>query len=565
MSKHDKRSDIKNDSISNSDVRSNSKPYNKGKSGGSNRNKSNDRSRDKRQSEYNSLNNRDASACKMRYDDVRSNDISWWNRTPLYSDVTRVPFNRIYGGGIKTKGLTGVSDIGLGQFTDFDYPLSGIMSLRFVPTIGYAEDSESPVNRAFKSLYGDIYSKTTGAMQFQQLDLANFVLSMSSIATMIAHIKRALGVSQLYSSKNYFYPRGLITSMGMDPNTIIGHQDEIRYKLNNAILSFNNLKIPDFMSIFKRQYGLAHNVYCDADDQRAQLYVFVPTGIWEYDDTDPTIPLVYKDYTGVDECLEGINSALEKWRNSSDLGLISGSIQRAYKDANFVQLDYVKDTDVVIPTVDRNIMWQVENCHVFNPGYLRDWKFIANDPVNNLIIYKPWMSYSGTTPKDTFCQYYTDYMLRSFDGNESDEFIMEATRLGVVWSDVLIDNAHLSLSFRPNTELIVGFSIVYCTDEDGVLNRTESFDFSSNCLDLFDTNPTISSDVLLGVALLHQFKYAPLLYIRCKLSGSDTIKLVPVGDIGVFTTIDNSSLIGLQEAALQSVYDVNAAQSSIKV
>lgn len=392
-----------------------------------------------------------------RYDDIRSNDISWWNNSPMYPDATRVPFNRIYGNPITFPDLdeTGASVLGDSK------SVPGIMSIYYYPTVGGTRGgSNSPINRAFTSLYGAIYAKTTGAMQFQQADLAMFMTSFSSIACLIAHAKRILGVSQLYSGRNYYYPMALLQALGVEPEEVIGKQDALRMRLNNSILSFNNLKIPDFMSIYKRQYALAHNIYADEDDIESSIYAFIPAGYYNYIDTPingNTSMLQYLDLgKGMETLLSAIETSLSLWRNSSDLGLISGSIQRAFSENSLITLDYVMSGDTIIPTVDRNIGWQINNCLAVGPVKDLD---VTQNPVTNTLVFEPALD-----KPSNITQYYLSrgqYYLNSSDGDISDEFIMEATRLMPC-----LEGFGQPFAFC-NTEIVRGFRITYAQQEIG--------------------------------------------------------------------------------------------------
>lgn len=367
------------------------------------------------------------SANRKPFDGVRGNDINWWNKSPMYADVTRVPFNRVYGAGI-TKRLMPELWGGYDVDTNARIPMSGIMAIEYVPSVGTSIDSSSAVNRAFNSLFGELYAKTTGTPPIQQMDVAMFITSLASVATLIGMVKRALGVSQLYSNWNYNYPRNLLKAMRFDPDSVIGRQDELRYALNDCILNFNNLKVPDIMDIYVRQYALAHNIYCDEDDVTSAMYVFNPRGFYAYEDTASPAKLAWyelptEDLTAAD-VIAAINSCLEAWRNSSDLPLISGTIQRAFSETQTISLDYVREDDVVIPTVDRNIMWQINNMNIVTcvEGSLD----ITQDPVNNILIFSPEPENSTANKISVGFQ---DYVLNSYDGNISDEFIMESTRL----------------------------------------------------------------------------------------------------------------------------------------
>lgn len=481
------------------------------------------------------------------FDGVKGNDINWWNKSPMYADATRVPFNRVYGAGINKRLNPDAAEAGVD--TNVRIPMSGIMAIEYVPSIGTSHDSSSAVNRAFNSLFGELYSKTTGTPPIQQMDVAMFITSLASVATLIGMMKRALGVSQLYSNWNYNFPRNLLKAMRFDPDTVIGWQDELRYALNDCILNFNNLKVPDIMDIYVRQYALAHNVYCDEDDVTSAMYVFNPKGYYVYDDTANPAKLVWYELDALEfdakDVIAAINACLEAWRNSSDLPLISGTIQRAFSETQTISLDYVMESDVVIPTVDRNIMWQINNMNVVE---WEDSTFdILQDPVKNILIFDPapvsainnLISASGW-----------DYFLNSYDGNISDEFIMEATRL------IVFPNTDMSTIMVP-TEFVTGVKVWYSTlTQDDGEPVFGSIQVPNTIVYESALSPVEHDSFMTMVGVLSQFKYHHYVYVFARdIGGSGKYTCIAqIGDIYKVTTIDNHALEGLHTAATQSLY-----------
>lgn len=480
------------------------------------------------------------------FDVVKGNDINWWNKSPMYNDVTRVPFNRIYGAGITTRLDSTLSTLEID--TNARIPMGGIMAIEYVPSIGSSVDGNSAVNRAFNSLFGELYSKTTGTPPIQQMDVAMFITSLASVSTLIGMVKRALGVSQLYSNWNYNFPRNLLEAMRFDPDTVIGWQDELRYALNDCILNFNNLKVPDIMDIYVRQYALAHNVYCDEDDVTSAMYVFNPKGYYVYNDTANPAKLRWVSFNAgsldAKDVISAINMCLEAWRNSSDLPLISGTIQRAFSETQTISLDYVTESDVVVPTVDRNIMWQINNMNIIRWD---DTSFdITQDPVNNLIIFDP----SPIMDEANVISYAKlDYFLNSYDGNISDEFIMEATRL---ISFLLVDGG-----VRVPTEFVTDVKVWYSCQVQAT--GEPSFHFISVPNTIVYTNfmeASVLASFTQMIGVLSQFKYHHYVYVYAKLTGTyaQYTCLAQIGDIYKVTTIDSYALDGLNKAATQSVY-----------
>lgn len=506
----------------------------------------------------------DASSVKRApYDSYKSNDISWWNKSPMYADVTRVPFNRIYGAPFSITHHAANGD-NVPVENSSAIPFSGIMNIQFIPTIGSALDANSAVNRAFNSMFGELYSRTTGTPPIQQMDLAMFVTSLSSISCLIGFLKRALGVSQLYSNLNYAYPKQLLRAMGILPTSVIGKQDELRSKINDLILNFNNLKVPDVLDIYVRQYALAHNIYVDEDDVQAQIYLFNPAGYYLYHDINGTDP-AYLEWininypttgtgTPISTWISAANSALEAWRNSSDLGLITGSISRAFADTATISLDYVLPNETAVPTVDRNIMWQINNLHIAELNSVDPTLDIVQDVVGNYLKFDPTLD---NTIKGWMSVGSDNYLLNSFDGNTSDEFIMESTRF-IPFKDPNND----LITF--NTEIITNVYAWFVTDYGHSIPIWECLKLDQIKLWYSNTSSTEYMTSVLQEGVLSQFKYAPFRYYYvCTSTVADATHpmqlLSVVGDIYKFTTIDSSALAGLEKAATQSVYKLFVA------
>lgn len=506
------------------------------------------------------------------YDDVRSNDISWYDKTGVqYTDANRIPFNVIAGAPLPNQYID--SHATLGDYVqsaladESPEAIPGVMTIKFAPSIGYSADSQSAVNRAFTTIYGDIASKTTGAMQFQQADIAMLVTSMCSIAAMIGAAKRAVETCQLYNGRNYYYPRALLRAQGFKPSSVIGKQDEIRRWLNDLILQFNNFKIPDFVDVFKRQYGLCHNVYADSDSVYAQLYIFRPEGYYKYVDTESKCEFTvieWDDQSGPDtgdygldinNFLQDIQDALLMWRNSSDLPLICGAIQRAYADSQLIALEQIDVNSMLIPVYDRNMIWQINNMKTVPVDY--ESLVIKQDPVNNTLIHEPAVKLTDGYFKwfAMACEH-TYEILNSFDGDTSPEFTMEATRL-----IPYVSTTFEGLITSGGTELPVGVVVwQFATTSDGL---------SLVCTTgqtLIYGPPGDTEGMLKALAAMSRFRHGPRVTIAFTESGWDKPAQFSVnnfGDLDTYTTIDFAQLSGLTEVALLSLYWVNTFKTKI--
>lgn len=498
---------------------------------------------------------------QTRYDDIHSNDISWYNKVqPYYGDAVRLPFNRIMGDPVKQ--LT-TKNAG-GEYILTPNAPSGVMSIFYVPTMGKAKDANDPVNRSFTSMYGDIYSRTTGAMQFQQADLALWTLGMSSVMQMIGYVRRALGVVNLYASQNFYYPRTLLKAMNIDFDDLLPRQDEVRRRLNNSILSLNSMKVPNFIDLFKRHYSLSTNIWADEDSIQAQLYMFIPNGYYRYDDTASKLTYVNFDWStvqNIDQWLDAIDIMLNAWRNSSDLGLIKGSVERAYKESALLALDYVALDDITMPVYDKVMTWQINNMDLVGGGI--DGLDITQNAVKNVLICEPFLQYE-TTVLDTMTPFElyknTSKYLNSSDGDTSDEFIMESTRL---MFQVDEDKTRVSgaLTIYPllnfGTEVCIRtvmWSIGMDASDNKIENSVESIGRISIKPTMTDAERVFIANTLVNAT---KFKNGPRIQVYTANASKHKISPGIVGDLYVYTTIDEEGLYGLNMAALQSIYTVD--------
>lgn len=493
------------------------------------------------------------------YDDIRSNDISWYNKAGfLYSEATRVPFDAIAGAprsyehsiaGLDPRHTT-VEGAALTDVNGIAVP--GIMRIDYHPTIGWSDGVNAPVNRAFTTLYGDIASKTTGAMQFQQADLAMLVTSLSSISSIIGNLKRLLEIATLYSPMNYYYPVDLLqalTGSSVNAMDIIYNRDVYRARVNDLIFQFNQLRVPHFVEIYKRQYSLAHNIYADEDSVQAQIYVFRALGYYKYLDTEAKLKYVEISDFSFDGLVKCAQDALNAWRGSSDLPLISGALIRAYPDNQFITLDTLNIDDKTIPVYDRNMLWQINNLRTVKVDVSS--LDISQDVVNNFIISRPLGELATNLDKATFWRSWV--YLNSYDFNESPEFIMESTRLIPNILPELYDETHIALDNSP-TELVNSFTIFHrYTDTSGI---------SVLSAEIMFTNMLHDAVQMHRLANLSRWHNAPRVDVwSMTTEGYDFVGTF--GDLGDYTYLYPHQLISLNEAALQSLYWVDSMNLKI--
>lgn len=492
-------------------------------------------------------------------DEVRGNNIEWWDRSPLFPEATQIGFDTIFGSAKYIRSFSTTSATAATVFnSNIDTP--GVLVVHFNPSIGStaaggnSSPANSAANRAFKVMYAALTAKTSGNnLGFQQADLAMYLTSMDSIAFLIAFVKRAVGISNVYTGYNYNYPDTILRAMHIKPASVIGRQDEIVRKLNSQIRRFNTMMLPRYLMMYDRHYSMCHEIYADEDDQRAQLYLFIPDGYYKYSDTDMKCQYLNTGLTAsgpaldIDAILTIITDCIDVWYDSSDLGLINGALQRAFSDRAIIQ-DSIIDPDYVVkPRVDRNTLLQIMNSTALTAVSGLD---ITQDPEHNNLVYSidaPLNAHNMFTLMDAHPLRMDTYSVTKND-------IMEATRLmptGIIaaGSQTL---ATKTSSISCGTEFVTGYEIFYPTfSASGV--KADKFVYVTNIWQINATNWTTGANT----GIFSRFKYAPVIWPAFQDTSTGAIVPgTPIMSLMNITSISAEQLTSLHEAALQSAYEV---------
>lgn len=505
----------------------------------------------------------EARSVENNLDRVKSNDISWYTRNPvLFADATRVPFDRLAGAPVRTI-LGYQKSTSYTNVSNFESQCA-MMTIEYLPTPGVCHTYSDAPNRAFRSIYSYIYSHTSGALQIQQGDIALVCTAMKSIIGMIGYAKKAIYMSYLWSSLNLNYPELHLQAMGFEPNSIIGHQDELRERLNNVIRSFNAIAIPNFLNTFVREYSLSHNIYADSDNINAQLYSFRPAGYYVYTmDPDKAEKLVYHAITvgsgmiDYNLWIDYIEDQLEAIRSSSSFALVSGAIQRAYNASQMMQLDEVTAETRRLPIVDVNMNHQIHNMRFMELSNLD----ITVDAVSNNLIFAPSLNSAVLIQRCLLENSYLD----SYNGDTSPEFQMEATRLmPAVRETGAIGDIELTLGTEVPQRCHIFWREGYFADS----NSNPQFKTMKATINGYLTSDgpsdsDIGSEIGANFKLLkkwQEFNLSPMLmWIKfvTPQGGSDYTKM---HDFDIFfqrhvwTTINFDQIKGLNNVALLSMY-----------
>lgn len=338
----------------------------------------NDKARDKR-----STNNRDGKSRNSGYGRTDSkayrdskfcnfqksadNDISWYTlNDQLLFDSANIPYSYALG-----------NRLNLGQYgsglNDVAFP--GIMAIYTMPTIGYAQDANAPINTAARNLYSFIrHANSGGTNNIDAVDYMLYMLAMDNAYSFHAWLKRIYGVIANWDPENKYYPRALVQAMTVNFDDIQKNLADFRLYINIFANKIGSMCTPASMSYFAKHMWLYSGYYLDSVSSKAQTYLFNPYGFMYYDLFKPDgtgdetrgcmkfIPmtgrsaaLTFEDIVQIGDTI--INPILA----SQDFNVISGDILKAFGESELYKVSEITETYVVAPSYSEEVLDQIQN------------------------------------------------------------------------------------------------------------------------------------------------------------------------------------------------------------
>lgn len=321
--------------------------------------------------------------------------------TQYMRDVATVPFNKVAGIPFPMR-----SYAANGYYATKSLSLSGVMRITFAPCLGVANgDFTDPVNVAARSIYEFVRHANSGAKNYEPGDIMKYFLCSDSIFTLFAECSRAYRLARYYNAKNMFVPKQLFAALGIDFNDLVFNLANYRGNLNRLQQKMKTIMIPKVFRYPLEHIGLVSDVFKDRENERAQLYVFIPEFYWKY-----TIPTAAESAKGLATYLKPVyNPAVQSISGARKLGdmltlleslidavltdstfaLIGGDVLKAYGSTETWEFAPVGEEEAIAPTYVYEMLKRIHNLTVV-PGSVnsRDVTFA-----------------SGTVSLDTQCIY----------------------------------------------------------------------------------------------------------------------------------------------------------------
>lgn len=497
------------------------------------------------------------------------------------------------------------NEIDWGYATDLPgHGVPGIMAIRTAPTFGWNDGPTTPLNIASTNLYSFVRYANSGAKNYDAPDLMMYLLTMDSIFSYHAFLKRIYGMAQLYSNTNWYYPKGAVYANGVDFEDVIHHLADLRYYINNFAVRAGSYCIPATMSYMAKHMWMYSGIYLDTpDNDKAQTYMFVPAGFYKFSNAEsadyysslqyvpfldeglsrPNTPSQFSQYT-VAQLQQYGDNLLAGVHLIEDVGIMSGDILKAFGPNMVYHLDGISEAYTVFPAYIEEVCDQIENMTLVgefttpanynllyeskaNPGYLTYTPRFSQPTASEAVDYyggrDPWMCnrvvtflHGNVDPKDTMeATRMTNIATGYLEADHS--FTIDTISSEVALSaSIVCYNANSSGAYVPAIygPLYVGNSLVwnltagqsYPEQLEALSEQLEALNWERDMLASFDRHPQVMWN---GV-----FKYTPTsgnpTYVNAVTQFVDT-------DINYFTTVNPTDLKKMASCALISMFNID--------
>lgn len=529
---------------------------NKGKSYSKNKNAKNQ----KRDAKFKGNNrNGRGSSNKMNDSDLNSassdkrlsslNDISWYSRNPeLLASASQFPYPYKPGMQITMPNVVASTSPDVTTFNE-TVTIPGIMAFRFIPTIGYSEDVNSPVSIAAKELYARVRKNYSGSLDADAPDMMMYNLALDSIHAYIAHLKRIYRAVSTYSPYNRDYPESILAALlgvrgGSTSTSNIAYLQKSKMQfwgaINELIHMANKFVLPKDMDLYDRHRWMCEHVYLDNPTPNSQSYVFVPKGFWMIDETGETgtrlkykaLPSTANDAYYWSKWYDYGRELIQALSNWDDAYTISGYYSRAFEGDGTYISDLLQYDEKLLPVFVPEVLTQIENIHTVHFDSIST-TYISQDPNTNAITFTPNAQVAVGMPRDSV------YLnLHTANPTGADSTI--ASRL-CAFVDM---NNHIQCG----TEVVTDICTYIGTNEDHVYTSEYNVALPSSASALV---------VLLGhLARLSWFNKHPIIALSNVSALTEAATFwKPLGEIENFTVVPHSAMEQLHRVCVYSEFN----------
>lgn len=481
---------------------------------------------------------------KRSFDDLQSlNDISWYSRYPdLLAATANIPFPYRPGMTINYGNVT-VGSGSTAKSVPYNLPIPGVMTLSWIPSIGYAASVLDPINVAAKELYARVRAAFSGSLAVDPPDFMVYLAALDSVFSYIGALKRIYRILDAYTPNNYAIPKQLLRALGVrenEWNSLIQAKPQFLAYINELIYQTRKFQVPAVMDYFNRHYWMNDNAYTDAATINSQIFVFRQDAYFKFTlnsvvgATDikaggltlfnaPWCTSHTTDITASTLYTYG-QDLIKALAESEDGYTISGYLMRAYEGVPNFTVDLLTGAEEFSPVYSEEVLMQIENSAgvvytqgslsaAYQPTAVLQGSQVSQSVANNTLVWQPQLvTTSFITPTGTNAIIYQQptFSLRTDVPTAADVVI--ASRLHpTLAASMIIAGTEIPL-----------YWILYQTLATGTIDEIP--------LNYCNTTTGAGSNFDIRQLKVLSFDWHPIMFGSSSPLG-DEIQIIPIGDI----------------------------------
>lgn len=490
----------------------------------------------------------------------RTNDSSWYTRNPdLVKATARIPFPNRPGMALDLRGQFVNSGIDAGT-----YPASipGIMSIKWVPTVGVSDNNTSPISLAGRDIFSRVRSAFSGSINADGPDFIMHIMAMDSFYTYCAFLKRVYRILNTFTTQNLMTPDNVLAAMGFSADMIailMGNRMELYGRICELFKMAEAMYVPDIFPVLHRHVWMSERIYTDAPTLNSQMYIFVPEGLYKFKtDSEGAGMLTYQElniagFTSINAMFEYGRKLLDDYMAWDDAFIINGYLARAYESDRSFSIDPPQIGDVCELVYNETVLGQIENIKSIPTPGTKPNITITQDVLTNAIISNP--SFTVRSTESAWHPYTEVDTLISCRQDEPTEIdVIENTRFVTLLTPVLANgNLDSYLVTNCGTEIVSNIQVFY----PGLPNDT--VDVNQIYIDMTNSTGAYTNAAygVLATTALSWFDWHPILPIVTAWNVKDELSLLMsyCGDMHNVTTIKPSDMAGINRCCLYSEFN----------
>lgn len=475
------------------------------------------------------------------------NDFSWYNHNPaLLESACRIPFAKPTGEGINAVSVYDGTSLKV-DVSKTRQP--GVFVIKYDPSIGYSNSSDSPATIAAREIYARVRKAYSGTLVCDAPDFMMYMLSLDSIFSYIAYLKRIYRTVNVFSGVNKYVPDALLKAMHLSDTAIAdirANRTKFWGEINTLIANVSKFTCPAVMDIFNRHYWMNDSIFADRANLKGQFYMFLQDHYWQFDlDTEkrgkvksvqPARP------AGVADLIAFGNQLLSALNDDEDAYTINGYLMRSFEGVPNFKVMPLEESETMQAIFSPEVLQQIHNCKVTYAGHSFPIE-VTQDGLTSIVYSK--QEYTPTAGNNI---YLYDYLMDSPVELPSGPEVVIASRLMPAY---IIEDGKVKC--YSGTEIPISF-IIYTYASDGTVEETYVYGTAAN-VNNTETVSAMLYEVFKAYVQWSNFNLAPIYALPVVNQSGAIQETLFLGETTNLTSVDPETMKDLNRMCIYSEFN----------